>query len=40
LLCIQPCTIAWGEALSPAVAAAFDAAAARAGTVLRNWRGQ
>jgi hydrogenase maturation protease len=40
LLCVQPCTIAWGDALSPAVADTFDAAAARAGTVLRNWCGQ
>jgi hydrogenase maturation protease len=40
LLCVQPATIAWGQSLSPAVAAAFDAAAARAGSVLRNWREQ
>jgi hydrogenase maturation protease len=40
LLCVQPCTIAWGEALSPAVAGAFDAAAARAGDVLRTWLGK
>ncbi len=37
LLCVQPCTIDWTEALSPPVARAFDAAAARAGAVLRYW---
>jgi hydrogenase maturation protease len=37
LLCVQPCTIDWTEALSPPVARAFDAAAAQAGAVLRNW---
>jgi hydrogenase maturation protease len=39
LLCIQPLTIAWGEVLSPAGAGAFDAAAATAGAMLRQWCG-
>ena len=39
LLCVQPCTIDWGEWLSPPVAGAFDAAAARARSVLRSWCG-
>lgn len=38
LLCIQPLTIAWGEALSPPVAGTFDVAVAQAADLLRRWR--
>lgn len=37
LLCVQPGTIAWGEALSPPVAASFEAAVAQGAAVLRDW---
>lgn len=39
LLCVQPCTIDWTEALSAPVASTFDAAVACASAVLRNWCG-
>jgi hydrogenase maturation protease len=39
LLCVQPSSIAWGDALSPAVAGSFDAACLRAASVLRGWQG-
>lgn len=37
LLCVQPLTIDWTEALSAPVASTFDAAAALASNVLRKW---
>lgn len=37
LLCVQPRTIDWTEALSAPVASTFDAAAAQASNVLRKW---
>jgi hydrogenase maturation protease len=39
LLCVQPFSIAWSDALSPPVAGSFDAACSRAAAVLRRWRG-
>lgn len=39
LLCVQPLSIAWSDALSPAVADSFDAACSGVAAVLRRWRG-